>query len=450
LAVAGYNGQIYVWDTVASRLLHALKGHQSTAGNVAFSHDGDILLSSGWDGTHLWDAHTGEHLMTYSMLYGLNESFAPGDDAYGHSRYLNEALELVSFASGREARRWHAAEEDQGSKVIAFSSDNRWLAFGAGDFVKLFETRTGDLLATLPSGPTAGVCFQKSGEGLLVTGERGLFLWPIRAANGDGEMSIGPPEMAGSPGAWQQANLSENGQIFAAFHGDHVCTFEAEGMRQLARTTVCGHKEQFRVLSLSPDGQKLATGGHHDAVVKIWDSRTGALLKELADTEWLPDLSPFPAFEPDGRSLLIACFGSYRVWETNSWTPGVRFSPHSSTDAVTMAMSHRGGLAAVRGGQTSIQLVNVATGEVLATLQSPIRSHIIWLAFSPDDTQLAVIHWGTRELLVWDLRLLREDLAKMGMDWNAPHYPPSPKEPTNKTVHFRVRTNSLPRAVRAG
>ena len=436
LAAAGKDGLIYVWDTSTGRLLHALKGHQSEPGTVAFSLDGEILISSGWDGTHLWHARAGEHLMAYGMLYGEVESFAPDNTAYGHSCYRHGPLELLSFASGREARRWHAAEEDQGSKVIAFSPDGRWLAFAAGDFVKLFETRTGDLLATLPTGPAAGACFQKSG-GLLVSGERGLFLWPMSAAGAVAEVNVGPPESVGSAGAWQQASLSENGQVFAAFHGDHVCTFDAEGMREMAHTAVCGKPDQFRVLSVSPDGQRLATGGHHDTVVKIWDSRTGALIKELADAEWVPEGSPCPAFEPNGRSLLIALWGNYRLWETNSWTPGMRV-PRSGPDVVAMALSHRGGLVAMRSGQTSIQLRDLATGEVLATLQSPLRSHVTQVAFSPDDTQLAVAHWGTRELLVWDLRILREELAKMGMDWARPPFPPEADNSTFKLASVTV------------
>src|SRR6266568_2467796 len=268
-------------------------------------------------------------------------------------------------------------------------------------------------------------------------GERGLFLWPIRGAGEAGEVSIGPPEAVGSAGAWQQAGLSENGQVFAAFHGDHVRTFDAEGMREMAHTAACGKPDQFRVLSVSPDGQRLATGGHHDTVVKIWDSRTGALIKELADAEWIPDGSPCPAFEPNGRSLIITYYWNYRVWETNSWTPGLRV-PRSGPDVVAMALSHRGGLVAMRSGQTSIQLRDLATGEVLATLQSPIRYHVIALAFSPDDTQLAVVHWGTRELLVWDLRLLREELAKMGMDWARPPFPPEADKSQFKFTNVTV------------
>ncbi|HXI49879.1 MAG TPA: protein kinase, partial [Candidatus Saccharimonadales bacterium] len=444
LAVPGLGkGLVYLWDTAAGRLLHSLKGHQRGSSNVEFSADGEMLISSGWDGMTLWNVRAGELLMEYGMSYGEAESFAPDGTAYGHSSYLNGPLELFSFASGRVARHWHAAEEDKGTKVVAFSWDGRWLAFGSGEFVKLFETRTGDLLATLSTGPLAGLCFQKSSGGLLVSGERGLFLWPMRAAGGAGELTIGPPEMVGSAGAWQQANIAENGRVFAAFHGDHACIFEAEGMREIARTAVCGREEQFRVVSVSPDGLTLATGGHHDTVVRIWNSRTGAPMKQLADREWLPEGGLVPAFGPTGRSLVVASYGSCRLWETDSWTPGLRV-PRSDFDVPNLAMSHRSGLIALRSGQTSIELRDVATGEVLATLQSPIRSHVAQMAFSPDDTQLAVTYTGTRELLVWDVCLLREELKNLGLDWNRPPFPPVADKAEFKFTSITVLGKEFP------
>ena len=175
IATVGRNsGLIHVLDANTGGRIFDLKGHQSTPGSVAFSHDGDLLISSGWDGTHLWHVRTGEHLVAYGIA-GALESFSPDDNACGQSRY-DGPLELLSLASGREARRWHAGEEDLYHKVIAFSPDGRWLAFGAGGVVKLFDAHTAELAATLPTGPSLGLCFQKNACGLLVSGERGLNL----------------------------------------------------------------------------------------------------------------------------------------------------------------------------------------------------------------------------------------------------------------------------------
>jgi len=45
--------------------------------------------------------------------------------------------------------------------------------------------------------------------------------------------------------------------------------------------------------------------------------------------------------------------------------------------------------------------------------------------------------------MVWDLRLIREELKKMGLDWARPPYPAT-IEPLPKKVHLRVLTHSLP------
>jgi len=451
LAVAAKDGLIYLWETDPGRPLRALRGHQGEPGNVAFNRDGRILISCGWDGTHLWNARAGEHLVADSTLYGALQSFAAEDTVYGHSEYGPAArLELMSFASGREACLWQADEGNTNSiradhNFVAFSADGRWLAFAGDDAVRLFDARTCALLGTLPIASPEGVCFQKSGCGLLVSGERGLFRWPIREADKGSQITIGPPEAVGEEGPWGQASLSENGQVFAAFHGDHVCTFEAEGMRQIACTPGREPESQNRFISLSPDGQWLATGGWHDTAVRIWKSRTGALIKEITNPEWYPEASPlggspYPAFSPDGRSLIITCWESYRIWKTESWAPGTRF-PRSEPDYLVMAISHDGEVVAMRTGQNSIQLREVATGKVLATLRSPIEAHPVGVAFSPDDSQLATIHYLTRALVVWDLRLIREELAKMHFDWERPPYPPPVEAPTN-ALHFHVLTRS--------
>ena len=104
-----------------------------------------------------------------------------------------------------------------------------------------------------------------------------------------------------------------------------------------------------------------------------------------------------------------------------------------------VALAHGGALLATCDQrQTSIQLRDIPTGELVATLHSPIPNHITELAFSPDDTQIAVAHFGTRELLLWDLRLLRQGLKDLGLDWARPSFPPTGVDSAPKTVHFRV------------
>jgi tetratricopeptide (TPR) repeat protein len=73
-------------------------------------------------------------------------------------------------------------------------------------------------------------------------------------------------------------------------------------------------------------------------------------------------------------------------------------------------------------GQTDgvYRLVELATGRELARLEDPdrIASPAV---FTPDGTRLVVSAAGG--LRVWDLRRIRRELAKLGLDWDAPPYP---------------------------
>jgi hypothetical protein len=114
-----------------------------------------------------------------------------------------------------------------------------------------------------------------------------------------------------------------------------------------------------------------------------------------------------------------------------------------------MGVSHRSGLVALRKDGTVVQLRDITTGEVLAALQSPVLDTVTELAFSPDDTQLVATHNLTRELVVWDLRLLREELAKMGLDWARPPFPPPTDATGRPALQMRVLTNAMTAALLA-
>ena len=78
-------------------------------------------------------------------------------------------------------------------------------------------------------------------------------------------------------------------------------------------------------------------------------------------------------------------------------------------------------MAIVVGGRNP-QLVETLTGRVLATLEARDASVIFALRFSPDGSQLAALEWD-HQLQLWDLRLIRQQLRTMNLDWDLPPYP---------------------------
>jgi WD40 repeat protein len=69
-------------------------------------------------------------------------------------------------------------------------------------------------------------------------------------------------------------------------------------------------------------------------------------------------------------------------------------------------------LALLQGRHRIVKLISVPDGKELATLDTGMP-----LCFSPDGGQLVTAGEDHRSLLVWDLRLIRQELRAMKLDW---------------------------------
>jgi hypothetical protein len=119
-------------------------------------------------------------------------------------------------------------------------------------------------------------------------------------------------------------------------------------------------------------------------------------------------------FSPDGRWLISDVDGG-RLYSAGSWEPGPRLGQGMPWD-----MTPDGTLAIV--GQTNgvCRLVEVAGGRELARLEDPDQTSGP-AAFTPDGTRMVVA--ARNGLRLWDLRPVRAELGKLGLNWDAPPYP---------------------------
>ena len=107
-----------------------------------------------------------------------------------------------------------------------------------------------------------------------------------------------------------------------------------------------------------------------------------------------------------------------------------RTIPRSDTGGAggKIAFTKDGKVMALSLGRGEVGLFDTATFELLARLEPQEVNTVSSLDFSADGAQLAV-STTANTIHLWDLRLLRRQLAELGLDYNRPPLPPAPPDP---------------------
>ncbi len=418
LAAACDDLKIYVWDLVTRRPTAVLEGCRNGGIEFAFNRTGDLLASWDWTGIlRFWHPRTGKQVFS-TQGNMLAHSFSPDDRQIaaritGPSGQLEPGLwDVVAF---REYRTLvHDPVPPGSDRVPSYYSGSlhpsgRWLALAMEDGARIWDLPSGRQLAWLPLGRTGGVWFEPSGA-LLTNGDSGWWRWPMHADGAAGSrLHIGPPDRLPVPGSFMVISGSHDGRVSAVPFLDGGVVLHADRPYQPVRLTP--HND-VRAVSVSPDGRWAVTASHGDTGIKVWEAATGKLVKEL--------LAEFTqcgsAFSPDGRWLVTGHEGrDLRLWAMDSWEPGVQI-PNGEGVAFTVD----GRVMATSISPGVLALIDPATGREYARLEDPNQDYSAWFAFTPDGTKLVTSSRLGLAIHVWDLRLIRQQLAALGLDWDGP------------------------------
>jgi WD40 repeat protein len=127
-------------------------------------------------------------------------------------------------------------------------------------------------------------------------------------------------------------------------------------------------------------------------------------------------------FSPDNQWMVTTDHREQRLWRVGSRI--VAFSRQRDvTEGNIFATFSSDGKILAYPARNSIRLLAVPSLAELATLECPSPLILGSLSFSPDGSQLAATS-GARLIELWDLRLVRQQLAAMKLDWDAPPLPP--------------------------
>jgi WD40 repeat protein len=405
---------IYLWDMATGKEITRLEGTKSDQIRFTFTHRGALLASTSWDGMlRLWDPRTGKQLLSTTIIEYSGLHFSPDDRRLG-SRVNGTRVQILEVAAGREYRTVvHDPILSRGFyERTAVSRDGRLLAAGLQDGFGLWDLPSGKPLAFVRQGWTPGVLFE-SDRSLLTYGVDGLMRWPACVdPAAPGLLRIGPPQMLSSVGAPGNVSCSPDGLVMAtAGLNQGALILHADRLNRPIRLV---HGDVWAV-SVSPDGRLVATGCQHAAGVKVWDAATGKVVRVLHPQQ----SGCVVQFSPDGRWLATGS-GDLCLWSVGSWQEELKINRASN-----IAFSPDSKLLAVDTGQGAIRLLEPETGREFACLEDPNQDRVVGLCFTPDGTQLIGCTKDSQSIHVWDLRAIRRQLADIGLDWEAPPFPPA-------------------------
>jgi WD40 repeat protein len=179
---------------------------------------------------------------------------------------------------------------------------------------------------------------------------------------------------------------------------------------------------------MSPDGSWVLTGTQFGQGLKVWDARTGHLVRDLPGGGYGRGV-----FDPESQWLLT----DVQARGTNLLRVGTWDSFHLA-DVGLGAFSSDGSVLALAPNLGDIVLRNTQIHDELARLAPPRPLPIAAGAdpFSPDGGTLVAGCYTQRLLQVWDLRSIRSQLLEMNLDWEPPL--PPPQEPESGPSSYQV------------
>jgi serine/threonine protein kinase/WD40 repeat protein len=404
---------ISLWDVAEDTQIGKLEGMQGAGVRCAFNNGGSLLASTGWAGTlRLWDTLTSRQLFSTFDSGMITPRFSPDGRFLAGTEYENK-LRIWEIAAGNEYRTFTANPEAGKRRYVCsdISADGRLLAAGADGGVGLWDLPSGKILAFIDGSPGLNFARLEPSGALLTMGQHGLFRRSIRRESATGSFHVGMPEKLPVPGAPNPFSQSADGKVLASAQFSGAVVWSSD---QPERLIPLERHADVRGVAVSPNGQLVATGGFgHPGGAKVWDARTGKLVKDLpvGSNCWV-------VFSPDGKHLLIASGNSaaaqIRLWDVGSWEEVPLERP---LQGACPAFSPDGRLLVVETGAGVARLLDPRTGKEFARLEDPNQDRANHFSFSPDSTKLVCATGDGHCLHVWDMRALRRRLVEMGLDW---------------------------------
>jgi WD40 repeat protein len=449
VAAASRDEAVHLWNVDSGKVVHQLPIKDCF--NLAFSPDGTKLAAAGYvtNSIRLWDTAEWKELPPIENCgYGLRSfEFSP------------DGKTLAAAGVGQAIQVWDVATRDELPQFaghwdpvlfLTFSPDGKTLASRSSDTtVRLWDVQSGKCRRRLSYGQYGGnhpfvgeaantLAFSFDGRKLIGHGgyerrqEYAFRVWDVNSGACESKIPVDREN------SWTATvSLSPDGRTVATAdgYGVHLRSLASGKMekefivRPAENRKIPLPTDDERFAIFSPDGRTLAAFDAVDHVIRLWDWKSGARLREVPGGDGqkpkqsvhptpppkVGGVAPVPrgptisleclAFSPDGQLFAGCNPGPACVWETATGKLLRKFGEgRDGPRTVAFAPDGRRLIVATKD---SVDVWDVLTGEELSAgdgkplLSGGHKGDILCAAISPDGRTVASGSADTT-ILLWD------------------------------------------------
>jgi WD40 repeat protein len=429
VVTAGYE-KTAIWDVASGKRLHTLTSHQDVRSAV-FSPDGKRVVTADFGGAAVWDVASGGRL---HVLYGRRlQPFACtewyGCPASASAAFSPDGKRIVTASDLRPSRIWDVATgrmlhslggrsgqaDGHDTRRAAFSPDGKLVVASSGQVVHVWDVASGRPLRTFTE--PSNRCVRSalfSPNSKLVVAVSGSCVGGLDGVRGRARVwdVASGRNLHTLSGDISSAAFSPDGQVVVSASADGTAQIWDVASRPSLHTLI-GHTDRVNNAAFSPDG-KLVVTASDDGTARLWDTPSGRSLRTLKGN------IASAAFSPDGKLVVTAGNRTARIWDVTSGRSLRKFTdPANCVDTAAFSPNAKLVVAASNfcfAQFTSVpgttRIWDVASGHISRTLRGH-TDRILSAAFSPDGKLVVTASFdGTAR--VWDMASGRSRHALVG------------------------------------
>ncbi|MCX7421313.1 MAG: protein kinase [Planctomycetia bacterium] len=401
--------EIKVWDATTGQELRSQQGTNAIVSHAVFSPDGQRIASTSSEKTanvKVWDAETGKELLTLRGQVGGASCVTFSPDGQRLAFANSETIKVWHSTTGQEQLNLRGHSDSVRS--VAFSPDGQRLVSASSDqTIKVWKGDTGQELLTLKghSELVLSVAFSPDGTWIASASSDGTIkLWDATTTQESRTLNGVAGWIFVFRGDGQQLAVAGNATIKIC---DPVTGVVKRTMQVLPRDRQNGVGVMIHGVALTADGQHLAAACS-DKSVRLFDVATGVETQVL---QGHINTINGVAFHPHGKLLASAGDSTIKLWNARNGQVSLTLKGHTGA-VYDVVFSADGNWLASASADKTVRLWDVASGQRKLTLKGH-TGIVRAIALSPDGKRLASASYD-RTVKVWDITSGQETLTLKG------------------------------------